>query len=387
MIKKVHHYIPRFFLRNFSSNGKSIWKYVKDKKLFISNSSISKTWGNYKFYWDDLYVEDFLAKIEYNASIVISKIIKEVKIPSKNTSEYFYLIMFTIQMFFRIPKNLEYSKIKGRDFCKNCISEDNKETINKFSFEMWRQKIIESIYLFSPSLFDLSPKILLNKTSIPFISWDSITIPINYLFNEKLRREINKNFKWTSLKMEKWFCWGFLMKGYCLVFPISEKIWIILVDDLSYKWLGKTDLISLNESNMFYLNKILLEQAINEIYFWESVNNKAFFDVLDKKTKFKKLNFLRYKKQLQSYKNLSEIYRKDFLCNFIMEKVIQNRRRYFEAKQIITSSISIEDLNDEFNKLIWELNDIKDKNIDSFLEFLKKENLFFNWIESPSTKI
>jgi hypothetical protein len=35
-----------------------------------------------------------------------------------------------------------------------------------------------------------------------------------------------------------------------------------------------------------------------------------------------------------------------------MEKVIQNRRRYFEAKQIITSSISIEDLNDEFNKLI-----------------------------------
>ena len=62
---------------------------------------------------------------------------------------------------------------------------------NLFIYKMWLQNIIESIYIYSPSLFDLSVCILTNETDTPFILSDNPVLSINYIVNDNVINKLN----------------------------------------------------------------------------------------------------------------------------------------------------------------------------------------------------
>ena len=66
------HYVPKFYLRNFSKNSKSVGLYrFKESKMIIDGSINDNLWKEY-FYGDDAIVENELAKYEKKWNDIIS---------------------------------------------------------------------------------------------------------------------------------------------------------------------------------------------------------------------------------------------------------------------------------------------------------------------------
>ena len=54
---KFQHYVPQFYLKNFSSNNKSVGIYNFNVNKYISNASIKDNFGKNYFYGDDKRIE------------------------------------------------------------------------------------------------------------------------------------------------------------------------------------------------------------------------------------------------------------------------------------------------------------------------------------------
>ena len=62
--KRRQHYVPKFYLRNFSENKKSVGMYLLKENKIITHGSINDSlWKEY-FYGEDAVVENKLAEYE-----------------------------------------------------------------------------------------------------------------------------------------------------------------------------------------------------------------------------------------------------------------------------------------------------------------------------------
>ena len=75
--KKNQHYVPKFYLRNFSNNGKNIGLFMPDKDVYRNNASIKSVAYSHFLYGEDGIVEDLLSEIESKWAIMIRKIINK----------------------------------------------------------------------------------------------------------------------------------------------------------------------------------------------------------------------------------------------------------------------------------------------------------------------
>ena len=79
--KRRQHYVPKFYLRNFSKNNKSVGMYLFKSNKIIEHGSINDNlWEEY-FYGEDAVVENKLAEYEGRWNDIISSIIKTEKLP------------------------------------------------------------------------------------------------------------------------------------------------------------------------------------------------------------------------------------------------------------------------------------------------------------------
>lgn len=112
--RKKHHYIPKFYLRNFSykGNGNQIGIFNTKKNIFKQKAKL-KTQGyeNY-FYGKDGFVEDQLSKIENILAPIISEIIRNRKLPPKFSDNHINLLYFIVIIDMRNPYQLDNYKNK-----------------------------------------------------------------------------------------------------------------------------------------------------------------------------------------------------------------------------------------------------------------------------------
>ncbi len=78
-MKNNHHYVPQFYLRNFSHNKKNISMYLKSSRKFIEMANIKGQAYKQHLYGETEDLENTLMTIEHKASIVINKIINELQ--------------------------------------------------------------------------------------------------------------------------------------------------------------------------------------------------------------------------------------------------------------------------------------------------------------------
>ena len=140
-----HHYIPEFYLAGFTSSGdKEDFLQVFDLKTGnkwqakpknVAHERDLYRWEGVVGHEDFLEVEAF-QKIDDLASKVIAKIIREKKVPAKDSEDYFNLIQFIAAFKIRTPrsqKEYEDTTIQILRAVTNVItqSEDRWETVKK----------------------------------------------------------------------------------------------------------------------------------------------------------------------------------------------------------------------------------------------------------------
>lgn len=256
--KKNQHYVPKFYLRNFSNNGKNIGLFMPDKEIYRNNASIKSVAYSHFLYGEDGIVEELLSEIESKWAIMIRKIINK-QFDCFNEEDYILLYSFIVISKSRTKKEadigkyyLEYFKdIFDNNEIKNIIYDStNMEEMIKTPNLLPMKVALESMYL----LFDLDVIILENKTRYGFITSDNPIIYYNQFYSF---RNYKKNY-------------GIIASGLQIFIPLNNKYMICLYDKDVYS-LDNNECkkyIPINsKSEIDKLNKLSVINSYDQVFF------------------------------------------------------------------------------------------------------------------------
>ncbi len=281
--KKNQHYIPKFYLRNFSfqSNKKQIGIYNIYNNTFIQKAKL-KTQGSKDFFYGyDGKVENILADIEGELSLIIQKVINTRIIPKKNTKDHLDFLAFVALTDVRNPVkvNVLKSMFDGmKEIMKELDSNVNSDkyipnSSHEEIIEILLSQSVEIIYLMT----DLGFKLLINKTNIPFISSDFPVVKYNQFLEE---------LKWKHSKS------GYGTVGLQIIIPLNSELAIIFYDTDIYK-VGDRKKDFLEIQNLKDVNSINLLQFINcyeTIFFSEKATETYIKQLHCEAKKYKRAN-------------------------------------------------------------------------------------------------
>jgi hypothetical protein len=280
--KKNQHYIPKFYLRNFSylNNKKQIGIYNIENSFFYSKSKLKTQGSKNFFYGKDGIIEDNLSLVEVYLAKSINTIISNFKLPKRNCENYQSLLSFVALTDLRSPVSVKamnqmynsmeasINELDASFLEKNPIPERNDQDIIEGLLSM-ASTVVDIIY-------DLEVKLLINETKTPFISSDFPIVKYNQYLEGK-----------TSSSTS-----GFGVKGLQIIFPINDKLSIILFDNSIYKIGNKRDnyLIIKSEKDVDSLNLLQFVNCLSTIYFNEKVSEGYIKKLDEKSKKFKRAN-------------------------------------------------------------------------------------------------
>lgn len=255
---KKHHFVPKFYLKNFSSDAKSINLFnIQSDKIVIGANLTNQCYKNY-FYGDDDKIEKALGTIEGAAAHVFRDMVNFSKIPKKYSKEHTNLLIHILTQ-------------NGRT---NYATDSINEIMDKFGKYILRptenlsQEDIDSVKIsltnagaFSVGISasswhlasDLHYKIVKCKQGSEFITSDNPAIFYNQLFEEI-------NYLSTI---------GIACKGLQIFIPVSPTILLIFYDQECYKVGSKnSDLVVLkDQSDVDSVNRLQIVNSSKNIYF------------------------------------------------------------------------------------------------------------------------
>ena len=250
---KNQHYVPQFYLRNFSSNKRSIVLYrIKGKRPPVKNAAIKNICSEDYFYDRDNSIEAALSQKEDDWSAVLKEIIEQKQIrqlTDKTSLREFVSYQYTRtrgllnHVSSMVQKLLLY--IFFQDKVLQYLANDEKtqkevviEEIQKFAKEYAKDSITPAWLLtmtddMTKGISDLRITILDNQTSKNFITSDTPVIMINPFSADQV---------------------GFGVVGIVIIVPVSPKIAVMIYDDKIYHLNSDLYLLT-NEDDVININK------------------------------------------------------------------------------------------------------------------------------------
>lgn len=309
---KKHHYVPRFYLKRFSSNKKSICLYNITHKRRIINANLRNQCYKDYFYGKEGSTEDALSGIENEASYLFKKIDEYGCLPPPMTDDHIIMALFIIIQHGRTKYQADaldemHDKMFKQTFKEKIEAEIEGVNLDDFivGIEDVSQYAVKLLGQYYPLLLDLNYKLLVNKTDVEFVTCDNPVVLYNQLLSF---RKIGSNT-------------GLSSKGLQIFFPISPSKLIILYDTEIYR-VGSESKFTIDityTSDVYNLNVLQACSCYENIYF---MNNILDVVSLHKKA----LPFLRKVKsnidvfpQHEENKKRSEIvmsYQEDIISNF-----------------------------------------------------------------------
>lgn len=268
--KTYNHYVPQFYLKNFSGN-KSIGVYNFDRKKFIDVAAIDKNAGRDFLYGKDTDLEDWFQNLEGIWATIINNILIHEKVP-KDSTDYTYLLMFIYLSDVRIAEKADDFKRNKLEETKNIIkmfaAQDDisllDEDIENLDILIDRPNIsyIQGMKNIIPIISDLCPMIIVNESKLGFITSDAPIAKYNQWF-------IERDYKHP---------YGFGHIGFQCFVPLSPKICFCLYDDNVYKnkYSNKGRIRLYNESEIEQLNKLFIHNSYKEIYY--EIGSRAWLE-------------------------------------------------------------------------------------------------------------
>lgn len=93
---KKHHFVPKFYLRNFSEDEKSIGIYNIRSRRTIARGNLGNQCYRDYFYGKDLKIEHALAGMEGSAAMIINNCIASEAVPRPLSAEHVILSHFIV---------------------------------------------------------------------------------------------------------------------------------------------------------------------------------------------------------------------------------------------------------------------------------------------------
>lgn len=222
---KKHHYVPKFYLRRFSENGKSIGLLNIPKGILVEKSNLKNQCYKDYFYGKDLTFEKALSQLEGEFSKLFQMIDEYESLPPPLTEEHLVLLYCLLIQEGRTKYAADALDEMHDTMMKNVFGEPiAKETgVNLDEFIIGVQdpgKYSASMHVqHYPVVLDLGYKLIRNETKKDFITSD---VPVV---------KINPFMSFLNLGSQT----GLGSKGLLVFYPISPKKLILLFDRDIYR--------------------------------------------------------------------------------------------------------------------------------------------------------
>ncbi|MBN2864209.1 MAG: DUF4238 domain-containing protein [Bacteroidales bacterium] len=257
-MKKNHHYIPVFYQKLFSNNGKSIGKYMISEDVFIKNSSIKKTGKIDYYYGKDEEIENTFMLLEGQASAIIKKIIETQSVPSYDSEDYDTLLLFLVTLEARVNKiglsaNAQlksFTKVMlemKRDHGQIDISDEDLEK-HSLSYDVPTLVSIQAAVKVYSILKDLRCVLIVSDVNRYFITSDNPVVRYNYMYNQ--RNYTTRNYGLGNI-------------GIQLFLPISPKLCLYVYDHIMYN-------TPLEADNNFHIKRARDIDKLNSLFYMNS---------------------------------------------------------------------------------------------------------------------
>ena len=287
MEKVRHHYVPKFYLRNFSNNGKSIGMYINKNERYIKCASIKEQACKEYLYGKEQIIEDTLMDIEKDVAIIIKNIIQSSKLPEKETEDYHFILLYILLQEARVQRQAEsvtnfinhivkvmlrMYKDHGRLNIQDNVLDKMKVTLDIPNLDS--MKVAAESY---PILLDLKASLIIIKNDRMFITSDNPVIRYNYMY-------VIRNYRLTG--------YGLANRGIQLFFPISPKHCIYIYDDEMYDTeLSEQNIIELHRGkHVDELNKLFYLNSYDFLFFNENVRESYFKKIVSQQKHMNKVN-------------------------------------------------------------------------------------------------
>lgn len=281
--KRNQHYIPKFYLRNFSfeANQKQIGVFNITNQVFIQRAKLKTQGSKNFFYGEDGKIEDSLSIIEGELATAIKSIIQSEKLPEKLSREHFELMTFLTLTDFRNPVRIQ-SMTGMFDNMKKRLNElDPNFDTSKVLPEYTHEETVKQSLSFTREIIeitaDLDYKLLINNTKTPFLTSDFPIIKYNQFLEQK---------KWPNSKS------GYGVTGLQIFVPITPKHVILFFDSGIYK-VGFKRQQTLELNNPKDIDEINILNFINcfdTIFFNHEANEHYVRTLFTRSKKFKRAN-------------------------------------------------------------------------------------------------
>lgn len=266
---KNQHYVPRFYLKNFSSNGKSLnFIHLQNGKIVIGDSIKNQCSEDY-FYGNTIPIEKAFGEIETSSSVLIKKIINENYVRLAKTQEHSLLQLFVVTLHSRTKyKSEELNEIADK-MAKSLLElhpDVDKNLLDKVEIKLdfpLHYPILTSLTRYHLAQ-DLLIHLFINESKSNFITSDHPVIYYN---------------KWTE-EIKDYGSVGLASKGLLIFLPLSPKKLLLLYDGSVYKIGNKRDSVSTLNDTKEVDNINLLQ--------WLKCNNNIYFYSIDEQMKIKR---------------------------------------------------------------------------------------------------
>lgn len=262
---KKHHYVPKFYLKNFSQNSLSINIYNIPRDKTINNANLKNQCYKDYFYGKDDKVEKALGGVEGAASEIVREIIKNQSAPQPFTNEHMRLVLFLLIQHSRTTYAVDVLNEMTDKFAKKLLA--TEKSLDLKDIEKVKVSITGagafSVATATSSLhlvLDLKCKILIAKEGSEFIASDNPAVLYNQLFE----------------KMDYMSAIGLSCKGLQIFLPISPTMLLHYYDSDCYKVGGrKSNAVRVTElRDMDSLNLLQLVNASENIYFSDAKKSR-----------------------------------------------------------------------------------------------------------------
>lgn len=249
--KRQQHYVPKFYLRNFSvrGDGKSIVLFQPEKGRFVQSAAIKSQCCRPFFYGRDGQMEDTLCSLEGVAATLLRAIIERNDLPRQQSQEWLILLHFVLLMSSRNPVPAEQHVMSNAQIYQalNNLSEGliaPDPTITSEEALKMALDHVDTDVLFCK---DLCMKLLVNNTEIPFITSDYPIVRYNQYLESR---------KWPGAHT------GLGIVGLQLFWPLTPRHQLMIFDGLTYK-VGSRREVAVHLSCSEDINQLNLLQMLN----------------------------------------------------------------------------------------------------------------------------
>lgn len=258
---KNHHFVPQFYLRRFSPDGRSVATLILNEIRVVEKASIRNQCQKEYFYGKGAAEEGFQL-LEGDIATVLRTMENVRRFPSKLSEDHQMLMLYLASQRARTSQaareQLQFADEFARRYIRDRLPADSDlhEHLDRFKFEI-PDPVGENLRTLLPSfplLLDLAHVFIQNQTKVGFVTSDHPVVFYNQAF------EGERVGSYT----------GFQSRGLQIMFPISSNVALLFYDREVYS-LGRRQRIAVSVTNSAEI------AAINNLQYL-SAENSVFFD-------------------------------------------------------------------------------------------------------------